>query len=301
MKGFSVMKVNNIWKICRAALLLLALVLAGCAGPGTMGIAPTGDTAAAGRIGPAQPGDVAEVNYLCRLKTGEVVAATDAVDETDRKSNIFVAVKKTGPLSIAVVRPDEPAPETLESLPFDAELRQQLARRTVGMKEGEKRRMEVTALMVKPKDEQSGVARMSRVRTRPKEMKMPRSDYEYRARKAPEVGQAFAVDPAFPGRVESFTDNEVVIRFSATPGAVVETPFGSGRIREEGEKYLVDIDAREGSLVRTGNRIGRITKVDDKVITVDYRHPFGYEALNCDVTVSRVTEGKAKKDGAKEK
>jgi FKBP-type peptidyl-prolyl cis-trans isomerase 2 len=130
---------------------------------------------------------------------------------------------------------------------------------------------------------------------------MPRGDYEFRARKTAEVGQSFAIDPSFPGRVESVTDKEVVIRFSAEPGSVIETPFGTGRIREEGENYKVDIDAREGKLVRTGNKIGRISKVDDKVIVIDYRHPFGYEALICDVTLNKVTETAAVKDGAAEK
>ena len=120
-------------------------------------------------------------------------------------------------------------------------------------------------------------------------MKMPKGDYEYRAHKSPAAGQPFIIDPAFPGWVTAVSEQEVVIQFRAVPGNVIETPFGPGRIREEQDRYLVDIEAREGRLVRTGNRIGRIVKVDDKMILLDYRHPFGYETLMCDVTAVKVT------------
>ena len=93
----------------------------------------------------------------------------------------------------------------------------------------------------------------------PKEMAMPKGDYEFRARKAPEVGQEYFYDPAFPGRVTSVIETDVTIAFSKR-GDTIETPFGTGRVREEADRYKVDIDAKEGTLVRTGNKIGRITK-----------------------------------------
>jgi FKBP-type peptidyl-prolyl cis-trans isomerase 2 len=159
------------------------------------------------------------------------------------------------------------------------------------MIEGGKRQVELSAQMIPPRDEQSGFGRLARVRTRPKVMRISRNEYEIRARKVPEVGQSFFIDPAFRGRVESVSDEEVVVRFEK-PGDVIETPFGQGRIREEGENYKVDIGAREGSLVRTGNTIGRIVSVTDEIITVDNRHPFGYETLTCDVTVEKIRKEK---------
>jgi hypothetical protein len=162
-------------------------------------------------------------------------------------------------------------------------------RKVAGMKEGETLRVELTAQMVPTPDEQSGFARLSRVRTRPRVMKMPRGDYEHRSQKSPEVGQPFAIDPAFPGEVESFNDQEVIIRFSATPGAIVHTPFGDGPVREEGDNYTIEIDAKEGRLVRSGQKIGRVAKVDEKSITIDFRHAFGYEELSCDVSIDKIT------------
>jgi FKBP-type peptidyl-prolyl cis-trans isomerase 2 len=128
-------------------------------------------------------------------------------------------------------------------------------------------------------------------------MKMPKGDYEYRSKQTAEVGQAYSYDPDFPGRVMAVSDQEVTIRFSATPGAVVETPFGPGRIREEGQDYKMDIDARKGASVRAGVMVGRISDVDDKVITVDFGNPFGGETLLCDVTVEKIVDAKLVQSG----
>lgn len=248
-----------------------------------------------------KPGDWVEMRYLCRLKTGEVAASSDPVAETEKKSAIFKAEEQVAPAFILMaVSPDEPLPEQLWPGPFESEIQMLLARGLTGMKVGEKRRIELSAKMIPGINEQEGFAWLAKTRTRPKEMKMPRGDYEFRAQKTPEVGQTYFYDPAFPGKVERVTETDVIIRFTATPGDTIETPFGQGRIREEGDNYKVDIDAKEGTLVRTGNKIGRITKVDDKVITIDYRHPFGYEELGCDVTVVKIVEKELLEIGAED-
>jgi FKBP-type peptidyl-prolyl cis-trans isomerase 2 len=244
-----------------------------------------------------QAGDIIDINYVCRLRTGEVAAASSICADSDKKSNIFVARKETSPVSIVAAEPDEPLMEKLRPAPFEKEILEMLARKTAGMKEGEKRQTELKAQMIPGRIEQEGFAQLARVRTREKEMKMPRGDYEFRAGKSPEIGQDFFYDPAFHGQVTEVTDEYVTIKFP-NPGNKTETPFGPGRIREEGETYKVDIDAREGSLVRTGNKIGRISRVDDKVITIDYRHPFGYEELVCDVTVEQIRKAVAEERAA---
>jgi FKBP-type peptidyl-prolyl cis-trans isomerase 2 len=81
---------------------------------------------------------------------------------------------------------------------------------------------------------------------------------------------------------------------------VIETPFGPGRILEEEKDYKVDIDARKSGLTRMGGLIGRIVDVNDRVITVDYRYPFGGETLVCDVTVEKVLDAKSVKSDARE-
>lgn len=289
------MKAGSIFKIFPPTVFLI-LVLA-TSSFATVDGAPSYSPAEGERV--VRPGELVEIRYLCRLHTGEVVASSGPVPETEKKSAIFKAAEHSPAAFILMaIDTDEPLPDQLRPGPFESEIQMRLARRVTGMKEGESRRFELSAKMIPGINEQDGFAWLARVRTRPKEMKMPRGDYEFRAQKAPEVGQRYFYDPAFPGKVESVTDTEVIIRFTATPGDTIETPFGRGRIREDGDNYKVDIDAKEGSLVRTGNKIGRITKVDDKVITIDYRHPFGYEEIVCDVTAVKIIEEEMIKIGA---
>jgi FKBP-type peptidyl-prolyl cis-trans isomerase 2 len=270
--------------------LVCLLIFSGCATQGAQRVLQP-DHAAGTPERHVLPGDRASVHYLCRLSTGEVVAATDNVPEEQPKSNIFVKQKDAGPQTVTATMPDELLSPKQEE-PFEAEILHRLSGKVAGVKEGEKRLVQVAAPDVPTRDEQNYVVRLARVRTRPKQMKFTISEFRNRTHKEPEVGQSFAIDPSFPGTVEAVTEQDVVIRFFATPGDVLETPFGPGHIREEGQNYKVDIDARKGGLTRIGSMIGRIVDVDDKTITVDYRNPFGGETLLCDVTVEKISDAK---------
>jgi FKBP-type peptidyl-prolyl cis-trans isomerase 2 len=208
--------------------------------------------------------------------------------------------EEVGPLSIAAASAADSArvnEAPYEQRSLEEEISNKLAFAVVGMKEGEARTTEIKAEDAPAREAHKYIARLTRVRTRSKEMKMPKGDYEYRTQQSPEVGQEYSYDPAFPGRVVSVSDTEVTIRFSATPGTIVETPFGPGRIRDEGQNYKMDIEARKDALVRAASMVGRITDVDDKVIIIDFGNPFGGETLLCDVTVEKIADAKLVQSG----
>jgi len=276
------------------------LILTGCATQGThQTLQPDRATAGAPERH-VKPGDTVSVHYLCRLGSGEIVASTDSVAESQPKSNIYVQREEAGPLSISAASSADAGRAQVtpyEQRSLEEELTNQLAFAVVGMKEGETRTTEIKAEDAPAVDAHKYIARLTRVRTRPKEMKMPKGDYEYRTGRSPEVGQEFSYDPAFPGKVAYVSEQEVTIRFYATPGTIVETPFGPGRIRDEGKNYKMDIEAHKGALVRAASVVGRISDVDDKVITVDFGNPFGGEALLCDVTIEKITDAKLVQSG----
>lgn len=275
-------------KIKRAipAAFLLLLALAGCAGQNSVKVSE-GERIEDGRT--VKAGDSADINYLCRLNNGEVAAATDSVAKDQPKSNLYLARKETGPVSVTAVSPDGPEPEERRAKKFEELIQDKLSRNLVGIKEGGKRQVELTAQDMPGSSEGKNTSHLARVRTRPKETNVPIADFKYRTGKLPEVGQSFAYDPAFPGRVESVTEKYAVVKFAAKPGGVIETPFGPGFIREDETHYYVDIDARKNALVRAGDLVGRIVDVDDKFITVDFGNPFAGEKLFCDVTVEKIT------------
>lgn len=278
-------------------MFLLVTALAGCAATGKINAGPPSDVSDVPKAAVVQAGDLVDLSFLCRLQNGEVVAATDQAvgrRRTDAtKSPIFLARDKDGPVSVraSAVTPEEEQPAGKEAA-FEDEVVWRLAGSVIGMKEGEGRAVRLTAQESLERRPEDYVIRIARVRVRDKEMRMSIDEYRSRTGVSPEAGQPFIFDPAFPGRVETVTPDGVIIRFSAQQGAEAPTPFGPGHVRETEKAYEIVIDARKGALVRTGPLVGRIVDVDETSITIDYRHPFGYETVVCDVTIDKIAETK---------
>ena len=290
---FDKQKVQMLLRLLQTSGCLL--MLAGCASQGTHKALELSPAAVGVPERHIKPGDTAFIHYVCKLRSGEVAAATDRVDEKEPKSNVYRQREEADTPSITAVGAGDAAltqESPYEQRSLEEEISNQLALTVVDMKEGDTRTMEIKAENAPAWEAYRYIARLTRVRTRPKEMKMPKGDYEYRAQRSPEVGQEFSYDPDFRGKVVSVSDQEVTIRFFATPGAIIDTPFGPGRIREEGQNYKVDIDAHKGALVRAGSMVGRISDVDDKIITVDFGNAFGGETLLCNVTVEKIIDAK---------
>jgi FKBP-type peptidyl-prolyl cis-trans isomerase 2 len=268
---------------------IFMLVLAGCA--------------TSGNVRQAKPGDLAAVHFQCMLTDGKVAAATDdSIVEKDRpRSNIYVVRPKTEPVPVVVKSSDEKLTEEIEK-PFEEEIVARLAGHLTGLKEGETRHVELTVQDISLRTKKDYVVSLSRFREAPKETKMTIDQFKSRTGMSPEAGKIFSYDSAFDGRVEEVTEKEVDVRLLPKEGAVVKTPFGEGHIiSEDADSYKIDIDARVGSLVRSAYLIGRITDVDDKTMTIDYRNPFGGETLFCDVTVQDIAEIEVSKEKTLEK
>ena len=286
----SIMNLNNITKknrLIMPVVIAFLLVVTGCA--------------TSGSLRAAKPGDIADIHFQCMLRSGEIAAATDdkAIKKDLPRANIYIVRDKAEPVSVIVKSPaDEPVVE--KERIFEDDIMAGLAPHLTGMKEGETRHVELTAQDNPLRTKEDYVISLARIRQKPKELKITIDEYKSRMGKSPETGQVFFSDSAITGRVEAVTEKEVIIRFSVE-GAVIKTPFGDGRVREEADSYKIDIDARKGSLVRSAHLVGRITDVDDKSMTIDYRNPFGGETLSCDVTVNRITEDEAKQDKTVEK
>jgi FKBP-type peptidyl-prolyl cis-trans isomerase 2 len=234
-------------------------------------------------------GDRVTLNFTCRLQNGSIAATTIgeiAGIPGDRRSSVFRERKAEGPLRI-IAGGNEAVYGRPGHRGFEGEIVAKVAEVVVGMEVGETRQVTVTAERAVPEKEEP-IIQVARVRHRPKEVRMAPDAYRERAGKAAEVGQKYTLDPAIPGHVVRVDQNEVVVRFEPQAGAMVDTPFGKGTVRDAGSRWEIHIDARPGSLVRTGAMVGRIVGVDKRLITVDYGHPFGGEALRCDVTVEKI-------------
>lgn len=240
-----------------------------------------------------KPGDRASVHFTCRLKGGEVAASSYpsvAGDPGLRRSAIFVARAADEPIPIVAGKP-QPASDSGQERGLEGEIVYQLAGLIVGLPVGERQTREIASGRMQEKKKGDYLLQVARVRQRTKEMRLKPGDYQARTGNAAQVGQSFTLDPAVPGRVSSVTESEVVVRFFAKAGDKVPTPFGEGTVKELPDRYEIVIDARQGTLVRSGGFVGRIASVDDRFITIDYSNPFGGETLLCDVLVESVRPG----------
>ena len=252
-------------------LSMITLVLSGCT---------TVETA---RV--IKPGDRVGVHFTCRLPNGEIASSTEksiADNSGLPKSAIFMASHTNDSVKL-------PTGAELEELRhkqvlgMEEEIISQLTDAVVGMNYDESRTLKLTAAMAPTRDGDTHILHMARMRRRPKQLHLSVAEYKSRKHVDPVVGQDYTLDPEFPGKVVDVTESEVVVRFSAKVGDIVNTPFGKGVIRELDERYEYEIDARKGSLVRSGPLVGRISNVDDRLITIDYANPFAGEELTCDV------------------
>lgn len=260
-----------------AALLLTAAVLTGC-GAG-----------AAGRV--VQPGDGVGLHFACLLPSGQIAA--DSRPDRARAGQvapIYLEREGEGPVLVEAgqLSPADPASARKS---FELEIIDRLAAAVVGANEGDSLSLDLVAPRIPDLPAEEQYVKLVRVRKRAKELKMPLAEYKQRTGKEAAVGHPYLFDPLVPGMVTAVGDAEVVINFAAQPDSEVRLPFGKGVIREREDRYEIEVSAEEGSLVRAGALVGRVSKVDAEFIELDFGHPFGGETLKCEVTVASVEPG----------
>lgn len=263
-------------------LPLLALSLAGCA-------AGVPRQAAA-------PGDQVGIHFTCNLPDGGVAASTRPSGLGSRTlSPLYKKRNNDEPLLMtagsAAIDPVDPLGRG-----FEQEVILRLQELLVGARQGDRMTVGIAAEPVAgPLEERQ--LKISRIRKRPKQLKLSPAEYQRRTGKAPAPGDAYLLEPLLAGKVAQVTAEEVLLTFSASPDSGVSLGFGPGTVREREEHFEIEIQAVPGTLVRSGGMVGRIKEVDSEFIHVDYSHPFGGELLSCEVTVESV-QPKAAEQGA---
>lgn len=235
-------------------------------------------------------GDSVSIHFTCRLKNGQLAASSrqDLPQPLlDTKSPIFQPRGKGEPVDF-VAGEDISKSSKGRAGSFETEIIAGLAEHVVGMRKGEQKTVQLVAQRRQSSKPAETVLELARVRRRAKEVRMTVDEFKERKGADPVVGQDYTVDPSFPGKVTQVTATEVVVVNAPPPDMQVETPFGKGKVTDSGNQYLIEIDARVGTLVRTGGMVGRIVEVgegEQGLITIDYAHPFGGEVLDCELTL----------------
>jgi FKBP-type peptidyl-prolyl cis-trans isomerase 2 len=234
-------------------------------------------------------GDIAMVDYTCRLTSGEVVLTTREEIARDNASHaaIFIPFKKYVPADLIAGGPDiYPRFDKLKM--FEWEVAAQVAQAIVGMKVGENNTIVLKADVPPNLNEDDRYSILGRVVRREKDQKVALKALKDKLGHAPVIGeQAFSFD-GFVGTVKGIADKEAIIHIEVQDGRIVDQPFGKGVIKDYPDHYDILANAQEGHLVRTASQVGRIIKVTETTFTIDYGHPFGFEDLMCDVRIESI-------------
>jgi FKBP-type peptidyl-prolyl cis-trans isomerase 2 len=255
---------------------LLLLSLCGCAAhPASVGI---------------RKDEAVELRFTCRQPDGKVVASTEdevARDPGVARSALFREKLNKSPIVVSAGAQVDPDEAKRSLIGYEGEIVARLTETLAGKQFGPLKMVEISAASSATRKGEAQAISYALVRSRPKLLKMTREECQQKFGSKPELGVKYLYDPDLPaGELTSLTDREALFTFTAQPGSQVVTPFGIATIRDAQDHYEIAIDARQGSLVRLANLVGRISAVDALSFTVDFSHPFGGEKLLCDLLLA---------------
>jgi FKBP-type peptidyl-prolyl cis-trans isomerase 2 len=249
------------------SLFAAALCMEGCASPAQT----------------VRTGDHVKVHYTCRIPDGKVAITTRgeiAGDKAVLAEDVFLPFREYGPeeMTAGDLKPNKNGS-------FELEIENGITSSVVGMKPGEARTVTLKGRYLEALPESERYIKLSRIRHRPKETTVSVKALSKNLGHDPVIGEkAFSYD-GVDGFVKSVEGDKAVIRLDVKEGSTVRTPFGKGMIKDRGETYDIEIDAKVGHIVRSGTIMGRIVAVDPDNFTLDYGHTFGGEELTCDMEV----------------
>jgi FKBP-type peptidyl-prolyl cis-trans isomerase 2 len=233
------------------------------------------------------------LHYTCRLPNGDMVVTTEsdaAQSPSAKKASIFMDKTRYEPVDLSRISPKEAGTSEKQELEFlEQVLVEKLAEEVKGWELDTARTLRVEAQAQEHLPLEERKIRLARVKTHPKKIRYARVDFTRMTAAEPAVDEPVILQPEIRGRVISVGEDEVVVTFTPAANRPAQGPFGPVTVSDQGDHYRIEIDAREGRLVRVGPMVGRIAQVEENFFEVDYSHPFGGETLVCDVTVSEGT------------
>lgn len=243
-----------------------------------------------------QAGDIIQVSYTCRTSDNSIAVTTDQKIAEDRqflKSPIFLSSSAYGPVELTAEHPEK-CKTCKKKRPkikgFSEELNQQIAEAVIGWAYGECKTIHLTAKVPEGLTQDARYISLAKIRRRPKIKQVSRKLFIKSVGKTPEPGMDVPPEEGFTSRVVAVEGDQVTIRITAEPGTQVKTPFGMGTISDRGSLYEIDIDVKEGDMMRSGDMVGKVVKIKGRMFYLDFGQPFGGEELFCDVKICEKAE-----------
>jgi FKBP-type peptidyl-prolyl cis-trans isomerase 2 len=239
-----------------------------------------------------QAGQRVTVQYTCRNIKGEVLTATSGMTDSGNAEKVeYFWPAPKDPLLLVAGQADDGAMSRLRKvrpLGFSEQLAHQLSTSVMGLPYDRKQTLSLSSSPQNQLPDDARYLRMGRFRKRLKRMEGSTAKYSETTGKIPKVGDSGPeIHRGFVTRVARVNDDQIVLETVPPDGGnTVETPFGKAIVHDDGDYHRIELDVHEGKVIRTGDNLGVVYKVDDRFFYIDYGHPYGGIELTCDVQIS---------------
>jgi FKBP-type peptidyl-prolyl cis-trans isomerase 2 len=231
-------------------------------------------------------GERIHIDYTCRTPDGKL-AATSIKDEAEDKStghsSIFKKQPHYLPADRTVPKPKS-SPNISHTMSFEEMLEQLLARESLGAPLSQPLSLTISGELIPNIDGDDRYLALNRSYNQRREITTSRSKFEMIQKTAPVVGKQINTGkPGLTAVVTAVDGDAVTLKYSAEPEATSNSFFGPETISQDNEFLKIQTNPQLNTLLRSGDAIGKISKVNDKTYVIDYGHSFGFTPLTCDV------------------
>ena len=232
-------------------------------------------------------GEEIYLHYTCRAESGRLLDTTDkkiAGDDTVEKILGFPKKARFDPILLTAGKDHPLQPEGPLKL-YRPEIYSRLAHDMVGRERNHPYELIISSDVPKDIKDFSRYFTTRRIYKASDIRKEPLAYVKNVTGRVPTVGEVFDYQGEPNTKVVAVDDKTVTYQMIFDQ-MVIDTDYGKALVVNKDGKVITTIDAKVGTLVLTNGVMGRIVKVTDDKIKIDYGYPLGDKQLNCSVTAT---------------
>jgi len=256
-------------------LLGVTLALSGCARPAFLPSAKV------------KAGENISFAYTCKAPDGKLAATSvKAVAENPEQSFSPLFAPLNNYLSACEkVPPPGHYPPLHLKMGYEERLEKLIVRQAADAPLGAPQTISVAGELIPGIDDGDRFLLLNRTISEERLQSMPVDRFESVFGATPVIGIKYdsRIEPGISATVEKMEGDEVVILKSAEPGTILPSHFGPRTVTQTDDTLELRTDATIGDITRTSGLTGRISKVDDEIIEIDYGHSSAFIPLTCEV------------------
>jgi hypothetical protein len=238
-------------------------------------------------------GENISFEYTCKSTDGKLAATsykTVAEDPSRALSPLFVRLKTYLPACEMVPAPQQASP-LHPRMCFEEMLEILIARQAENTPFYTEQNITIDGELIPGISGGDRYFLLSRTTKMDRQETLPIKGFKEKFGATPVIGIKYdsPAEPGMSATVENMEGDNVVILNSVEPGTVLPSHFGREIVTQIGNTIENRTDATTGAIIRSGGMIGKVSKVDDETIEIDYGHSSGFVPLTCAVVFKPFT------------